>query len=86
MKTNSLVHSGQSIERTENSIMQSRKLTATTRIIFYMIRNKLSSYDVLRKGLKTCVIKITTPPPLVFFKRLAEESNINTICLLYDIK
>ena len=44
--------------------------------------NKLSSYSVLRKVLKK--LWISTPPN--YLKRLGNESNINTICLLYDIR
>ena len=45
---------------------------------------KLSSYNVLRKVFKK--LWNTPPPPANYHKRLAYESNINTICLLYDIR
>ena len=50
--------------------------------------NKRSSYSVLYKVLKKLWIKNnSTPPPKFFYlKHLANESNINTICLLYDIR
>ena len=43
-------------------------------------------YSVLRKVLKKLSIKKILPPPQNYLKRLANESNINTICLLYDIR
>ena len=48
---------------------------------------KLSSYSVLRKVLKKLLIKKnSTPPQKIYLKRLANDSNINTFCLLYDIR
>ena len=54
--------------------------------IITFIKNKLSSYSVLRKVLKKLWIKKNSTPPPNYLKRLANESNINTICLLYDIR
>ena len=53
------------------------------------VKYKLSGYSVLCKVLKKLWIKNnSTPPPKKkkYLKRLANESNINTICLLYDIR
>ena len=42
------------------------------------IKNKLSSYSVLCKGLKRCEIKIIQPRPPNNLKHLTYETNINT--------
>ena len=51
---------------------------------------KLSSYNLLHKVFKK-VVKYPPPPQKKkkkknYHKRLAYESNSNTICLLYDIR